>query len=152
MTQKIFNKKAAYDYHITDKIEAGIILSGAEVKSVRAGNVSLTDSFVKIKEHEAVLVNAYISPYQKKDATYNPKRDRKLLLHKAEIQHLRGKITTSSLTLVPLRMYNKRNVIKVEVGLAKGKKNWEKREILKKKAIERDIEQTLRENKLKSKS
>ena len=141
----IFNKKVNYEYTIKDKLEAGIILTGAEVKSVRNGNVSLSESFLRLKNESAYLINAYIGPYQKKSETYDPKRERKVLLHKAEIEHLRGKLASGGLTLVPLKMYTIRNLVKLEIALAMGKKKYEKREALKQKAIERDTEQSLKE-------
>lgn len=145
----IQNKKAYHDFVITDTLEAGIVLSGAEVKSVRAGSVSLGDSFVRIAHKAVWLHNAHISPYQKA-ANFEPRRNRLLLLHKAEIEHLKGKIRSSNLTLVPTKMYTDKNLVKVEIGLARGKKQFEKREDLKRKAINRDIEVSLRETKNRS--
>src|SRR3989338_8242608 len=118
----ILNKKALYNYEITDKFEAGIILTGAEVKSARSGNVSLADSFVRIRDNSAFLYNTYISPYQKPTSEIDPRRERKLLLHRAEMQHLKGKLANTSLTLIPLKMYTTSNLIKLEVALARGKK------------------------------
>lgn len=146
----ILNKKALVSYQILDKIEAGIVLSGAEVKSVRKGSVSLTEGFVSLKNGQPILCNVHIAPYQKETSDYNPRRERKLLLHREEIQHLIGKKTQARLTLVPLRMYTTHNLVKVEIAIARGKKKYEKRETLKQKAIERDIEQSLREDKRKS--
>jgi len=145
----IQNKKAYHDFVITDTLEAGIVLSGAEVKSVRAGSVSLTDSFVRISNKAVWLHNAHISPYQKA-LNFDPRRNRLLLLHRNEIEHLKGKIRGANLTLVPTKMYTNKNLVKLEIGLARGKKQFEKREDLKRKAIERDIETSLRETKLRS--
>lgn len=145
----IINKKASHDYVILDKFEAGIQLSGGEVKSLRKQSGSLTDSFVRIKDFSALLVNAYISPYQHEKN--DPKRERKLLLHRKEIDFLRGKLSAAGrLSIIPLRLYFKGPLVKVEIALARGKKEFEKRETLKKRAIERDIEETLREDKLKA--
>ncbi|MCL5411809.1 MAG: SsrA-binding protein SmpB [Patescibacteria group bacterium] len=145
------NKKAHHDYVILETFEAGVVLSGGEIKSVRKGSASLADSFVRLVDQEAYLVNAYIAPYQE-TVGYDPRHSRKLLLHRKEILYLTGKIASSNLTLVPLKMYNKRNIVKVEVALARGKKTFEKRELLKRRAIEREVEQELREAKLKKTS
>ena len=147
----VINKKANYDYFFLDKLEAGIMLTGAEVKSIKEGSASLADSYVKIIEGEPVLINAYISPYKSAyDPSYEPRKERKLLMHKNEIDFLKGKLSSSSLTIIPVRMYNKRNLVKVEVALAKHKKKADKREILKKKAVMREAEAELRETKLKA--
>lgn len=145
----LITNKSTYDYKIADKLEAGVVLTGAEAKSALKGAVNLSDSFVRIKGNEAYLYNAYISPYQKRDLTYDPKRERKLLLHSKEIEHLRGKLSQVGLTAIPLKMYTLRSLIKVEIGLGRRMRKYEKRDTLKRKALERDIEQTLREEKLK---
>ncbi len=138
---KITNRKAFFDYEIGEKIEAGIKLTGAEVKSVRAGHLTLADSFVKIIGNDAMLINCFISPYQFADnSDYDPKRSRKLLLHKKEMLALQSKIQQSNLTIIPVSLYTTRNLIKVELGLARGKKKWDKRKALKEKAMKRDIE------------
>lgn len=162
MNETIFNKKASFDFNLSEKIEAGIVLTGSEVKSVRAGSVSLSDTFVKIVGNEAFLVNVYIAPYKYAvDPSYDPKRSRKLLLTKDEIEFLAGKVGSGKLTnsdlrnqqgltIVPVKMYNSHNLVKVEIALASKKKNFDKRESLKRKAQDREIEGYLRNEKLKS--
>ena len=144
---EIVNKHGMHENLVLEKFEAGISLTGAEVKSVRANAASLQDSFVHFRGCQAYLENVYISPYQ--DSTgYEPKKARKLLLKKSEIDYLMGKSQASSLTVIPLRLYNTRGLIKVEIGLVKGKKLYDKRRELKEKAIERDVDQAVRGEKL----
>ena len=141
---KITNKKAYFDYKITETFEAGINLYGFEVKSVRLGKADLTGSFIKIIGSEAYLLNAKIFPYQNAQIeNYDDKRTRKLLLHKKEIISLKSKTDGANLSLIPVAMYLKHGFIKVEVGLGKGKKQYEKRESIKKKDVQRDIEREL---------
>lgn len=141
---KITNKKAYFDYQLLDRFEAGINLYGFEVKSVRLGKADLTGSFIKIIGTEAYLVNAKIFPYQQAQIeNYDDKRTRKLLLHKKEIISLKSKTDGANLSLVPVSMYLKNGFIKVEVALGKGKKKYEKKESIKKKDIQRDIEREL---------
>lgn len=141
---KITNKKAYFDYELQDRFEAGINLYGFEVKSVRLGKADLTGSFIKIIGSEAYLLNAKIFPYQQAQIeNYDDKRTRKLLLHKKEIISLKSKVEGSNLSLVPVSMYIKNGFIKVEVALGKGKKKYEKRENIKKKDIQRDVEREL---------
>lgn len=142
---EIFNRTARYNYEILESFEAGIDLLGPEVKSVRAGQVSLGEAFVHIRDGQAFLVNAHIHPYQDSAEKLSPTRSRKLLLHKKELTSLASKVQTMGLTLVPLKLYNKGNLFKLEVGIAKGKKKWDKREALKKKTIDREIEIALRD-------
>ncbi len=147
----IINKKANYNYIFYDKLEAGIVLSGAEVKSIKEANASLLDSYVRIVDGEAFLINAYISPYKLAiDPSYDPKRERKLLLRKKEIDYLLGKISTSSLTIVPTKVYIKHNLAKVEIAIARAKNKADKREVLRKRAIERETQAELREAKIKA--
>ena len=142
---KITNRRAFYDFQILERFEAGIRLTGAEVKSVRGERASLTGSFVKIIGGEAYLVNALIPPYEyARPADYDEKRTRKLLLHKAQLLTFKHKLASTSLTLVPLSIYIKKGLIKLEIGLAKGKKAYEKREALKKRDLERDLSQELK--------
>jgi SsrA-binding protein len=149
--KQIFNKKAAFNFHLLEKLEAGIILTGNEIKSVRAGKVSLAESFVLIKSGEAVLVNAHIAPYEKgASASADPKRDRKLLLQKKEIDYLIGKLAGSNLDLVPTRLYFKHNYAKIEIALARSKKTYDKRAVIKQKEQEREAQAILREEKLRS--
>ena len=142
---KITNRKAPFDYQLLDRFEAGINLLGAEVKAVREGHVDLTGSFVRIIGSEAHLVNANIFPYKyARPETYDERRTRKLLLHKKEIISLKSKMDGSSLTVVPVSLYTTHGLIKVELALAKSKKQFEKRESIKKKDINRQIEEELK--------
>lgn len=144
---KIINRKAGFNYIIEDKFEAGINLLGSEVKAVRLGHADLTGSFARIIGSEAYLVNCKIFPYEyARPENYDPKRTRKLLLHKKQILFLRGKTEGSSLTIVPVSLYTSGNLIKLEVGLGKIKKKFEKKEAIKKKDLDRDIEEALKGN------
>ena len=149
----IVNKKARYEYEILRKWEAGIVLKGAEVKSVREGRVSFTNSFIRIKDSEVFLYNLHIASYSNSSQVdYDPKRERKLLLHKNEIKSLIGTLTQKRLTLIPLSVYFKEGKVKLEIGLAKGKRLYDKREKLKEKTVEKEIRRTLkRREKFKSK-
>lgn len=136
------NKKAYFEYFIEQTYEAGIVLVGAEVKSVRSGGVSLADSFVIVKNGEVFLKNAYIKQFEKTSAfAPNERKDRKLLLNKQEIQKLLKAKQEKHYTIVPLKVYIKNNRVKLEIGLAKGKKLYDKKETLKEKSQKRDIEQ-----------
>lgn len=142
---KIVNRRATFDYTILDRFEAGIHLTGPEVKSLRGGHAKLDAAFVKIMGTEAYLVNAHISPYPfARTETYDPKRTRKLLLHKKELISLKTKLESANLTLVPLSWYNKGPLIKLEIGLARGKKQYEKREAKKREDQKRELEQDFR--------
>jgi len=142
---KIINHKATYDYTLLDRLEAGVQLSGAEVKSLRGGRASLEGSFVRIIGSEAYLVNSQIFPYiYARPEGYDPKRTRKLLLHKREIFALKGKLEGANLTLVPLSLYNKGPLIKIEIGLGRGKKQYEKREAKKREDQKRELERDFR--------
>jgi SsrA-binding protein len=142
---RIFHKKAGFDYTVTDRFEAGIQLTGAEVKSVMGGHVSLEGSFVRIIGSEVYLVNAQIFPYiYARPEGYDPKRTRKLLMHKKEILSLKGKIEGANLTLIPVSLYNKGSRIKLEVGLAKGKKQFEKRDLKRREDQKRELERDFR--------
>jgi SsrA-binding protein len=135
------NKKAWYNYFIEDKYEAGIVLLGTEVKSLREGRANLGDSYGKIKNGEVFLVDAHISPYSYANRfNHDPLRTRKLLLRKREIRRLIGKVQEKGFTLIPLRLYFSNGKAKVELGLAKGKKLFDKRESLKRKTMEREME------------
>ena len=141
---KIVNKKAFFDYQISERIEAGINLNGAEVKAIRGGFADLKGSFVKIIGSEAYLINVKIFPYQyARPEGYDERRTRKLLLHKKEIIALKGRTEGSNLSIIPLSIYTTKNFIKVELGLGKGKKEYQKKEAKKKKDIERSVEQEL---------
>jgi len=142
---KIINKRAFHDYHLLEKLEVGVKLTGPEVKSIKSGRMILTGAFIKIIGSEAYLVNAQIPlyPYTRPES-YNPGRTRKLLLHKKEIVALKGKTEGTSLTIVPLKCYTTHGLVKLEIGIGKGKKQYEKREELKRKTVEREIEQAIR--------
>ena len=143
---KTTNRRAYFDYQILEKLEAGINLTGQEVKSVKGGHMSLDGSYVKIVGSEAYLVNAQIRPYlNARVENYDPNRTRKLLLHKKEIISIKSKIDQSNLTLVPLECYTTyHGLLKLTIGLAKGKKQYEKREALKKKDLDRQVEEELK--------
>lgn len=142
---KIINRRAYYDYHLLEKFETGIELTGPEVKSVKKGRMSLKTSFVQIKDDQAYLVNAHIPPYEfARQRNYEPTRTRRLLLHKKEIISLMTKMRQKRLTLVPLSCYTKGPWIKMEIALAKGKKKYEKKEAKKRRDIEREVERELR--------
>ncbi len=142
------NRKAYFDYEILETFEAGLQLFGFEVKAVREGHMNLAGSYVVIRGEEAWLLNAKITPLQPKNISpnYEPTKTRKLLLKKKELRYLLGKTSEKGLTLVPLRMYTKGHFLKLAFGLAKGKKKFEKRELLKRKAAEREIERTLKKH------
>ncbi|KKS95649.1 MAG: ssrA RNA (tmRNA)-binding protein, SsrA-binding protein [Candidatus Gottesmanbacteria bacterium GW2011_GWA2_43_14] len=142
---KIINKKAFHDFEILETYETGLVLNGAEVKSVRSGRMSLEGAFVRIIGSEIYLVNAQIFPYAyARPENYDPKRSRKLLMHKREITSLKSKLSADRLTLLPLECYNSQSFLKLKIGLARGRKQYEKREKLKKKAVVRDIERALK--------
>ncbi|MFA5354513.1 MAG: SsrA-binding protein SmpB [Thermodesulfovibrionales bacterium] len=139
------NRKAYHDYSIEETIEAGVQLLGTEVKSLRDGRANLQDSYVLIKEAEVFLFNCHISPYSHGNImNHEPLRTRKLLLHRKEIERLRGKMQQKGLTLIPLKIYFKGAYAKVEVGLARGKRQFEKRESIKEREAKRDIERAMR--------
>lgn len=148
MSEKLIcsNPKAFHDYFIEERYEAGIVLAGAEVKSLRLGKANLKDSHALIKEEEAFLLNLHITPYQKIDRfTPEPDRTRKLLLHKAEIEKLFGKMKEKGYSLIPLKLYFKDDKVKVELGLARGKKLYDKRESIKKKEVSREMAKVMKE-------
>jgi len=139
------NRKAYHDYHIEDSIEAGIALLGTEVKSLREGKASLKESYVMIKEGEAFLLNCHINPYTHGNRmNHDPLRTRKLLLHRKELNSLAGKATEKGFTLIPLKIYFKDSFAKVEIGLAKGKRLFEKRETIKAREARREIERAMK--------
>ena len=139
------NKKAYHEYFIEEKFEAGMVLQGTEVKSLRMGRVTMGDSFAMVKSGEAFLHNLHISPYDFGNReNHDPERMRKLLLHKKEIVKLFSKVREQGYSIVPLRMYFKDGLVKVEMGLAKGKKLYDKREDMKAKDHKRDIAQALK--------
>jgi SsrA-binding protein len=134
------NRKAYHNYHIGDSIEAGIVLAGSEIKSVRNGQVSLSDAYVRPERDELWLVNAHIARYEASSYMgHEPKRPRKLLLHRKEIISLTSKVAERGLTLVPTRLYLKDNIAKVEIALAKGKKLYDKREAITRREVAREL-------------
>jgi len=138
---RIQNKKASFEYTIVDRIEAGIVLLGAEVQSLRLGHGKLEGAFVKIMDGEAYLINATIAPYSYAEPdSFEPKRTRKLLIRKHELVSLASKLEGAKLTLIPLSWYTKGPHVKLEVGLARGKKQYEKRELKKREDIKRELE------------
>jgi SsrA-binding protein len=139
------NRKAFRDYFIVDKIEAGIVLLGTEVKSLREGKASLTDSYATVSDGEAFLHNLHIPPYESGNRfNHEPKRTRKLLLHKKEIRRMHGRITEKGLTVVPLALYFRRGKVKVELAIARGKRMYDKREALAKEAAKREMEREMK--------
>lgn len=144
--ERIENKKARHNYTVLETLEAGIVLSGSEVKSIRAHRASLDGAYVSVSGNSAELVGMHIEPYQPKNMpeSYDPKQARKLLLSREDIAMLARKRTEAGLTLVPLSVYNKGRYIKVSLGLVRGKKKYDKREALKKEADRRDTGRTLK--------
>lgn len=139
------NKKAFHDYSIEETLEAGILLQGTEVKSLREGKANLKDSYVIVKDSEVFLLNCHISPYSHGNImNHDPLRTRKLLLHKKEITKLQGKAVQKGYSLIPLKLYFSDSHVKVEVGLARGKKQYEKRETIKKREADREIERAMK--------
>ena len=139
------NKKAWHDFFIGDTLETGISLAGTEVKSIRAGNVNLKDSYCIVKNGELLIRGMHISPYEKGNIfNKDPLRDKKLLAHKAEIRKLEAAKALDGMALIPLQVYLKRGRVKVEIGVAKGKKMYDKREDMAKRSAERDIEQAMK--------
>lgn len=142
----IVNKKARHEYEVVETMEAGVMLSGPETKSVRLGQVSLRESFVTVQKNEVFLTNTHISPYKfAENSEYEPDRRRKLLLRRAEIERLKGKLQQKGLTAVPLKIFQKHKKFKVEIGVVRGKKIHEKREVLKRRDLEREAQRTLKD-------
>ncbi len=139
------NRKAYHDYHIEETLEAGIALLGTEVKSIREGRVNLKDSYVVIKDGEAFLLNCHISPYSHGNImNHEPLRTRKLLLHKKEIEKLAAKAAEKGYTLIPLKIYFKGPYVKVEIGVARGKRLYERRDRIKEREARREIERAIK--------
>ena len=140
------NRKAFHDYSIEDTFEAGLVLAGHEVKSAKTGQASLTGAYVTIRNNEAWLRNAYIGKYKQASGLENhdENRERKLLLRKSEIRKLQSGSKEKGLTLIPLELYTKKGLIKLKVGLAKGKKQYDKRETIKRKELKRNLDRTIR--------
>lgn len=141
------NKKAYHDYFILETFQAGIALTGTEVKSIRAGKCNLKDSYIKIENSQAYIKNMHISPYEQGNIfNHDPLADRKLLLHKQEINKLIGAVTTDGLTIVPLKIYFRGSLVKVDIGIAKGKKLYDKRQDIAKKDQQREAAKDFKQN------
>ena len=139
------NRRARHDYEVLEAVEAGLSLQGSEVKSLRAGRGDLKDGYGIIEQGQAWLVGVHISPYQfSREGGHDPDRTRKLLLHREEIERIRGKLEQKGLTLIPLRLYFKEGKVKVEVALARGKAKYDKRETLKRRQAEREMQRAMR--------
>jgi len=139
------NKKASHEYFLLDKYEAGLVLQGSEIKSIRAGQVSIKEAYVKITGDEAWLVNAHIAPYDPASKqNHDPKRDRKLLLNRKEIDKIWDLVRQKGVTVVPVRLYLSNGKAKLEIAVAKGKHNYDKRQDLAKRDAQREIERSLR--------
>ena len=141
--QKIIttNRKARHDYEIIDSLEVGIVLVGTEVKAIREGKVNLKDSYARIRDGELWLIGTHISPYSKSDSeSHDPLQDRKLLVNRLELKKLNRQIEEKGVTLIPLKMYFKRHLIKLELGLARGKRKYDKRAAIAERDMKRDME------------
>lgn len=144
------NKKAYHDYQILEKIEAGVVLAGSEVKSLREGRCNLKDSYARIRSGEVWLIGTHISPYR--DASFmnhEPERERKLLLHKQEIRRIHRKVQEKGITLIPLRIYFKQGMAKVEIGLATGKRQYDKRKEIAQREQEREMKRVEKKYRIK---
>lgn len=140
------NRKAFHDYYIVDTYEAGVALTGTEIKSVRAARVNLADGFVQIKNGEAWLMNVHIAPYDFGNReNHDPRRERKLLLHKQEIRKLQSKVVERGWTIVPLRMYLKQGLAKVEIALVRGKRLYDKRDTVAQRDMDRELRRAIKE-------
>lgn len=136
---EVKNKKAYFDYTILDQIEAGIALTGTEIKSIRKGSVDLKDTYVNIKNNEAYILNMYIAKYEEGNIfNHEERRTRKLLLHKSEIKKLKEEIKIEGLTIIPLKLYFKKNKVKILIGICKGKKLYDKRATIKERDLKRE--------------
>ena len=136
---EVINREARFNYFILEEIECGIVLTGTEIKAIREGKVNLKDSYAKIRNNEVYLLNTHISEYKEGNIfNHDPRRTRKLLLHKREILKLRDKVDQEGLTLVPLKLYMQKNKVKILLVLCKGKKNFDKRETMKERDLKRE--------------
>ena len=140
------NRKASHEYFLLERYEAGLALQGSEIKSIRAGQISLAEAYVRIDGNEAYLVDAHIAPYEQASIyNHDPRRPRKLLLHRSEINKLWNEIRQKGVTIIPTRVYLKKGRAKVEIAVAKGKKLYDKRQAIAKRDIEREIQRQLRD-------
>jgi len=144
-TPTVDNRRARHEYHILESLEAGLALTGTEVKSIRQGGVSLNEAYARFRDGEAWLMSMHIPPYKQGSfSNVDPNRPRKLLLHKEQIERLMGRVQEKGLTIVPLRLYFTRGMAKIELGLARGKKLWDKREDAAKRDVQREIARHVR--------
>ena len=135
---EIINRKAKFDYFVEEEIEAGIVLTGTEIKSIRNGSADLKDTYIRIKNNEAFVINMYIAKYEEGNIfNHDERRERKLLLHKKEIAKLKEKCNRDGFTLIPVRLYLKKYLVKISVGVCKGKKTYDKRETIKERDLKR---------------
>jgi len=140
------NRKAYHDYHIEETHEAGLVLTGSEIKSIRAGRVNLRDSYAQIRDGELWLIGTHIAPYQQASRqNHEPRRDRKLLMQRRQINRLEAKVQAKGYTIVPLRLYLKNNLAKVEIALVRGKRLYDKREAIAKREAQRQIDRAVKE-------
>ncbi|MDP3997935.1 MAG: SsrA-binding protein SmpB [Candidatus Andersenbacteria bacterium] len=141
-----YNKRARFDYETLEKMEGGLVLLGCEVKSVKAGNISLKGAFITVHNGEAYLTNATIPPWQPKNTpeSYDPMRSRKVLLKKSELKQIYGNKQAKGLTIVPIRVYNKGSRVKIEIAVARGKKKYDKKQAKKERDIQRDVDREVR--------
>ncbi|MCK4726990.1 MAG: SsrA-binding protein SmpB [Anaerolineales bacterium] len=138
------NRKARFEYFLLDYYEAGLVLQGSEIKSIRAGHISIAEAYVRILDDEAWLIDAHIAPYdQASHFNHDPRRARKLLLHRTELNRLIKAVQTKGLTIIPTKVYLKNGRAKVEIALAKGKKHHDKRQVIAKRDVEREIQRQL---------
>jgi len=141
----IDNRRARHEYHILESLEAGLELTGTEVKSIRQGGVSISEAYARFRDGEAWLLSMHVPAYKQGSfSNVDPNRPRKLLLHRDQLRELMSKVKEKGLTIVPLRMYFTRGIVKVEIGLARGKKVWDKREDIAKRDVEREIARHVR--------
>jgi len=147
MPKLTLNKRARFDYDFLETFEGGLALTGAEVKAAKEGHVQLKGAFISIKDRELWLRNAYIAPYKPagKQPNYDPDQDRKILVHRAELKRLIGKTQEAGLTIVPISLYTKARLVKLEFALARGKKKYEKRETIKKRDLDRKVREHLKQ-------
>ncbi|UCH60116.1 MAG: SsrA-binding protein SmpB [Anaerolineales bacterium] len=139
------NRKARYDYHLIELFEAGMVLQGSEIKSIRAGQISLAEAYVQIDGREAWLMDAHIAPYSQAGIyNHEPRRKRKLLLSRMEIRRLWNEVRKKGVTIIPTRVYIKHGLAKVEIAIARGKKQYDKREAIAKRDVEREIQREMR--------
>ena len=141
------NKKSSFLYHFLSKYEAGIQLKGAEVKAIREGNVDIKNSYIRIKNYEMFIIGMYIGEYSHIGyANHEPMRERKLLMHKSELYKINKEFENKGKTIIPIKLYFKENKVKIQIALAKGKKNWDKREAKKQKDIDKEINRSMKGN------